>query len=199
MTPTDHARFVRAIQAFDASNSQDPNKVVVNDVERPKEVVYAERMTTWQEKLYPNASEPLRLAARAQHIRRWEIARESFPMDRAGYHRWRTTLYTFHADVAEGILRAVGYADETVTCVRSLLRKERLKADPDVQALEDVACLVFLENYLADFAKGHEDEKVITILRRTWAKMSPVGRAAVMGLHMPPEAHRLVERVLSEG
>ena len=180
-------RFNIAIEKFDAANAADPHG---------EEVVYARRMTQWLGKLYPDASEPLRLAARSQHIRRWEIPRNSFPMDRAGYHRWRTTLYTFHADAAEKILREVGYDDETIQRVRSLLRKERLKADPQVQALEDVICLVFLENYFADFAPKHNEEKVIVILRRTWAKMSDRGHEAALGLELPDEARRLMERAL---
>jgi hypothetical protein len=195
MTP-DAARFDRAIHLFDTTNAEDPNKVVVDGIEYPSELLYAQRMTLWQQRLYPDASEPLRLAARAQHIRRWEIPRDSFPMDRAGYHRWRTTLYTFHADVAEKILHQAGYDDETVRRVRSLLRKERLKTDPDVQALEDIICLVFLENYFAQFARQHDDDKVVTILQRTWAKMSPVGHQAALGLSMPDDARRLVERAL---
>jgi hypothetical protein len=181
-------RFNIAIEKFDAANAADP---------RGEEVVYAQRMTDWLGKLYPDASEPLRLAARSQHIRRWEIPRNSFPMDRAGYHRWRTTLYTFHADTAEKILREVGYDDETIQRVRSLLRKERLKADPEVQALEDVICLVFLENYFAEFAPKHNEEKVIIILRRTWAKMSAKGHTAALNLELPEEARRLVARALA--
>jgi hypothetical protein len=180
-------RFPIAIERFDAANAADPHAA---------EVVYSRRMTAWLDRLYPDASEPLRLAARAQHIRRWEIPRNTFPMDRAGYHRWRTTLYTFHADAAEKILREVGYDEATIGRVRSLLRKERLKADPEVQALEDVACLVFLENYFADFAPRHDEEKVILILRRTWAKMSDIGHAAALKLELPIEARRLVERAL---
>jgi hypothetical protein len=118
-------------------------------------------------------------------------------MDRAGYHRWRTTLYSFHADEAARILGDVGYDAETIARVKSLLRKERLKADAESQALEDVVCLVFLENYFAEFAAGHEEDKVVNILKRTWAKMSPVGHAAALKLEMKPEARRLVERALS--
>ncbi len=118
-------------------------------------------------------------------------------MTRAGYHQWRTTLYTFHADAADKILREVGYDDAAIARVRSLLRKERLKADPQTQALEDVACLVFLESYFADFALKHDEQKVIDILRRTWKKMSDRGRAAAMELPLPAEARRLVEKALS--
>jgi hypothetical protein len=181
-------RFNTAFEKFDTANAADPHGA---------ELIYARRMTDWLQKLYPDASESLRLAARAQHIRRWEIPRNTFPMDRAGYHRWRTQLYTFHADAAEKILRDVGYDEQTIARVRSLLRKERLKADPEVQALEDVICLVFLENYFADFAPKHDPQKVIVILRRTWAKMSPKGHAAALALELPPQARQLVEQALA--
>src|SRR5687767_2871248 len=102
------SRFTHAIQSFDAANARDPNC---------KELIYAQRMTHWLEKLAPDASEPLQLAVRCQHLRRWEIPRKSFPMDRAGYHKWRSTLYDFHADGAAEILREVGYDDETIARV----------------------------------------------------------------------------------
>ena len=153
-------------------------------------------MSEWLDRLAPDAPEPVRLAARAQHIRRWEIPRASYPMDRAGYHRWRTDLGKFHAQVTGQILREVGFEDATVARVQSLLRKERLKADPDAQLLEDVICLVFLENYFAPFSERHDEEKLIGILRRTWAKMSPRGHASALQLQLPPEKRRLVEKAL---
>ncbi len=196
--PAETDRFAAAITAIDAANAADPN-VTTDDDGRPApaELVYGRRMSRWADRLYPDAGEALRLAARAQHVRRWEVPRETYPMDRAGYHRWRTGLYAFHADVAGRILRAVGYGDDVVDRVRSLLRKERLKADADAQALEDVICLVFLENYLAAFAPKHDAEKVVGILRRTWAKMSPVGHAAASKLAMPSDAATLVARALN--
>ncbi len=181
------------MERIDAANAADPNRVA--DI--PAEVLYSQRMTAWLTKLYPHASEALQLAARAQHIRRWEVPRNSYPMDRAGYHRWRTGLYTFHADAAADILSEVGYDDATIQRVRSLLKKERLKADAETQALEDVICVVFLENYFADFAARHDEEKVIVILRRTWAKMSTVGRDAALKLPMSDAAAALVGKALS--
>ena len=156
-------------------------------------------MTDWLHRLYPDAAEALQLAARAQHIRRWKIPRSRYPMTRQGYHQWRTTLYSFHADEAEKILREVDYDNIIIERVRSLLRKEKLKADPQTQALEDVACLVFLENYFADFALKHDEKKVIDILRRTWKKMSDHGQAAALQLPLPAEARRLVEMALNTG
>jgi hypothetical protein len=154
-------------------------------------------MTQWLDRLQPSASEPLRLAARCQHIRRWEIPRNSFPMDRVGYLRWRKTLYQFHADVASEILRQVGYDDATISRVQSLLKKEKLKADPEMQTLEDVICLVFLENYFSDFAAEHDEQKIINIIQRTWAKMSPQGQAAAMTLKYSSQDLALIQRALS--
>jgi hypothetical protein len=194
----DPSRFEAAITQFDKANAEDPHTEIVGGAAHPKELLYAQRMTAWLDKLAPDASEALRLAARSQHIRRWELPRADFPMDRTGYLRWRTTLYRFHADTAGQILRDVGYGDATIERVQTLLRKERLKRDPDVQCLEDVICLVFLESYLLDFAVQQDREKLINILRRTWKKMSPRGHAAALALDLSPEARELVEDALAE-
>jgi hypothetical protein len=183
----DAARFQAAIERFDALNAADPHG---------KELLYARRMTLWLQKLQPAAAEPLRLAARAQHLMRWRIPRQTFPKDRGGYLKWRTTLYDFHADQAEVVLREVGYDDETVARVRSLIRKENLKTDPDAQILEDVICLVFLENYFADFAKDHDEAKLIRILRKTWKKMSPRGHAAAMTLQLGLRERELIAKAI---
>jgi len=194
----DPSRFEAAIAQFDKANAEDPNTEVVDGTAHPKELLYAQRMTAWLDKLAPDASEALRLAARSQHIRRWELPRTDFPMDRTGYLRWRTTLYRFHADTAGQILREVGYDAGTIERVQTLLRKERLKRDPDVQCLEDVICLVFLESYLLDFALQQDRDKLINILRRTWKKMSPRGHAAALALDLSPEVRELVDAALAE-
>ena len=182
-------RYKLAVQKIDAANALDPHH---------KEVLYSQRMSDWLNRIEPEASEPLRLAARAQHIMRWKIPRSDYPMDRAGYHRWRTRLYDFHADAAAEILREVGYDDATIARVRSLIRKERIKADPEMQTLEDVICLVFLENYFHEFAQDHDEQKLITILQRTWKKMSDRGHAAALELPMKPEDRAIIEKALRE-
>ena len=154
-------------------------------------------MTEWLVRLEPGASEALRLAARSQHLCRWMIPRSDYPMTRQGYHQWRTTLARFHADKAGEILRDVGYDEPTVSRVQSLLRKEGLKSDPETQALEDVACLVFLEHEFSDFARRHDEAKVINILARTWKKMSSRGHAAALALDLPPEDRALVQKALA--
>lgn len=193
----DPKRFQTAIARLDAANAEDPNIETVDGVAHPKELLYAQRMTAWLDRLAPDASEALRLAARAQHIRRWAIPRRDYPMTRTGYLKWRTALYRFHADTAGDVLREVGYDDATIAAVQSLLRKERLKRNPDMQCLEDVICLVFLESYFADFAPQYNEEKVLDILRKTWKKMSARGHKAARDLALPREAHALLEKALA--
>jgi uncharacterized protein DUF4202 len=183
------SRFNNAIQRIDQANAEDPHG---------KELLYSKRMSSWLERIDPQASEELRLAVRAQHIRRWTIPRSAYAMDRIGYLTWRTTLYRFHAQQIKEILTEAEYDDSFVERVGALVRKEQIKTNPEAQTLEDVICLVFLENYFADFAAAHDAEKVIGILRKTWKKMSDRGRQTAQTLEIPPTAAELVRRALSD-
>jgi hypothetical protein len=190
MTPVPD-RFAAAIAAFDAANAEDPNLEDEGGVAHPKELLYARRMSEMLERIAPDASEAVRLAARCQHIRRWEIPRDSYPRTPEGYRAWRKRLMDFHAETAGRILREADYGDPTVAHVQALVRKERLKRDPDSQLLEDVVDLVFLEHYLERFVSEHpeyDEPKLTDILRKTWAKMSPRGREAALTLVKLPEA-----------
>ena len=138
-----------------------------------KEVLYGQRMSARLSDFYPSAPEYLRLAAHCQHIGRWEIPRESYPMDKKGYLQWRNVLKTHHAKLAEQILQSCRYDQETIEKVKFLLLKKELFTNPDTKVLEDVICLVFIEHYLEEFAAKHEPQKVIDILRKTLKKMSP--------------------------
>ena len=190
------SRCEEAFERFDRANAEDPDRLIVDGVSQPKALVYAVRMTDRLERFAPTASEPLRLAARCQHIRRWTSPRAEFAPGRTGYRRWRQTLGVFHADTAAEILRAVSYDEGTVTRVGALLRKDNLKSDPDVQTLEDVACLVFLEHYLGPFASHRDEATLFEILRKTWRKMSDMGRAAALELALAPELKTLVTRAV---
>ena len=197
MTAARDARFSAAIAEFDAANATDPNLETVGGASLPKELVYAQRMSAMLARFVPDASEALELAARCQHIERWKIPRSEYPMTRAGYQQWRARLRDFHADRAAGILRETGFADGTVDRVSSLIRKERLKADPEAQALEDVVALVFLESYLDGFVATHpayDEAKLVDILQKTARKMSARGREAALSRIDPPAALRAVIR-----
>jgi Domain of unknown function (DUF4202) len=177
-------RFAKAIAAFDAYNGNDPNLENFQGKTFPKEVLYAHRMTERLVRFAPNASEPIRLAARCQHIGRWEIARAQYPMDKKGYFAWRQAEKQHHAQLAEKILSECGYGQDTIARVKSLVLKKELLTDPDTQLLEDIVCLVFIEFYLDDFAAKHETEKVLDIIQKTKKKMSDGALKAVAQLSL---------------
>ena len=194
-------RFAAAIGRFDAANAEDPNREVDGGHERPKALVYAERLTAMLARFAPDASEALRLAARCQHLQRWKIPRGEYPMTRAGYHQWRNRLRDFHAELAARILAETGYDAATIARVASLIRKEALKIDSEAQALEDVVALVFLESYLAEFVvehDGYDESKLIDILTKTARKMSPRGReVALARIHLPGEFVNVVRKAIA--
>jgi len=192
-------RFEAAIQAIDAANGEDPRRVECDGRDHPAELLYGRRMSATLASFAPEASEILRLAVRAQHIRRWTVPRESYPRDRTGYLRWRTDLKRMHAETAAEILARCGYAEAEQARVRFLVEKRNLKTDPETQILEDVACLVFLRHQAEDFASGHDDEKVRDILSKTWKKMSASGRQAALALDLPPRLRTLIDEVVSSG
>ena len=181
------ARFQEAISRFDAANSQDPHG---------RELPYAQRLSAWVEKLCPDASEELRLAARAQHICRWLIPRESYPPDRIGYLKWREDLKQFHAQKAGEILHEVGYDASVVTRVQDLIRKRNFPRDAEGRILEDALCLVFLETQLDETTDKTGEEKMISILQKTWKKMTPPAREVALTLPMTDALRALVERAL---
>ena len=190
MEPTD--KLQEAIRLFDAANSQDPNTEIHEGKTYPKEVLYAMRMSERLKHFSPDASEALKLTARSQHICRWEIPRDSYPMNREGYLRWRQALKKFHAQKATEILKSIGYDQETVDQVAFLLEKKQLKRNKDTQILEDVVCLVFLEYYFEPFAKKYPEAKTIDILQKTWRKMSEEGHKAALELPLSESATELV-------
>ena len=196
---SDSERYDLTIRRIDETNSEDPNSELVDGVGQPKELVYGMRMSQRLEALDPEASEALRLAARSQHIRRWEIPRSDYPAGRSGYHKWRTTLYRFHGDTVADILRGTGYDDDTITRVRELVQKKHLKTDPEMQTLEDAAALVFLEHHLDDFMKRDDmdEAKAIDIIQKTWKKMTERGHRAALALTLSPLSQNLIEKALS--
>ena len=190
-------RLDRAFAAVDSANAEDPTTVVVDGEPVPAELLYGRRMSAWLDRLVPDATEPLRIAVRAQHIQRWKIPRSAYPEGRAGYKRWRSELARVHAELAGKIAAEAGYDDVSCERVRDLVQKRRLHSDLEAQTLEDVACLVFLEHYFADFQGRHERAKVVEIVRKTWGKMSERGRGAALGLALGDAERSLVEEALA--
>ncbi len=151
-------------------------------------------------KLVPTATELLRLAARCQHLERWSVPRSTYPMDKIGYHAWRRGLYTKQAARAQELLVQAGICADEAAEVAVWVSKQGLKTNAGTQALEDAACLVFLENEISAFAAQHADyprEKFIDIIRKTWRKMSPDAQQAALALSLPEGILALVKDALA--
>lgn len=193
------SRFSRAIAAIDAANTGDPSTIVIDGVERSKEQAHAELMTEWVSRLDPAASEAQLLAARAHHLRRWSIARDSYPDGRAGYLRWRAALKRQHAEETGAILADAGYDPGTIERVQRIIRKEGLGTEPAVQTHEDALCLVFLRTQLDGLADELGDERVIGVLTKTLAKMSDQAKVAAAGVPLSDRSRALLGQAMVTG
>ncbi|HEY5041055.1 MAG TPA: DUF4202 domain-containing protein [Verrucomicrobiae bacterium] len=187
-------KFADAIRRFDGENSRDPHRENL----QPRELLYAQRLTGWALKLCPSASEPLRLAARCQHICRWQSPRENYSMTRAGYLKWRADLKKFHAQKSGEILQAAGYDKATIRRVQELNLKKNFPADPEVRVLEDALCLVFLEFQFAALAVKSDDEKMINAVRKSWEKMTEPARAEALKLNYGEREKNLINQALKQ-
>lgn len=189
--------YERARELIDAAHAADPHRAPDG---RAAEQVYADRMERWVTRLVPGAAPLLRLAARSQHLERWSVPRASFPMDRPGYLRWRKSLYTKQAERARELLLQAGVAEAEAAEVVVWVSKTGLKTNVGTQALEDAACLVFLENEITAFAAQHAEyprEKFVEIIRKTWKKMSPPAQAMAQTLALPPGIAELVAEAIA--
>ena len=192
-------RFNHAITLFDDLNSKDPNLEIFNGKKRPKELLYAERISEMLHKYVPNPSETLQLAARCQHIQRWKIKRDKFPLTKSGYYQWRKNLNKLHASTAYAILCKVGYEEDVINHVLHLVKKERLKSDNEAQTLEDVIVLVFIESYLEEFIRNHsnfDESKIMDIVCKSLHKMTVKGRQAVLTMiKIPPSIFPIIKKL----
>ncbi|KZF26438.1 hypothetical protein L228DRAFT_264835 [Xylona heveae TC161] len=190
--------YQKALSAIDAAHAADPRVTTTTDGQQvPYELHYARKMTSYLEKVDPNASEVLRLAIRAQHLRRWEVPRDTYPMTRPGYFSWRTALKKRQAELGQQICLDSGLSASDAERIAALIRKENLKADTETQTLEDVACLVFLDDQFEEFEKNYDEEKIISILKKTWVKMSDRAHDLALQIDLSERAKGLVGRALA--
>lgn len=189
--------YAQIIEKIDQANAQDPNFEQENGSDVPKELLYSQRMTEVLSAFAPDASDHLKIAARAQHIERWKSPRSDYPEGRAGYKKWRAELGLFHAKRTGELMADVGYSEDEINRVKYIVQKRGLRRDPETQTLEDVICLVFVLYYLDDFAKKHDEPKLIDIIQKTWAKMSDAGHEAALAAALPDHLASLVKKALS--
>ncbi|MEO1459780.1 MAG: DUF4202 domain-containing protein [Pseudomonadota bacterium] len=172
-------RLEQVLAAIDAANAADPNAEHDSEHSRPAAFLYGQRMSAELARLAPEAGEALCIAARGQHVERWKLARTAYPDGRQGYLDWRRAQAAFHAERVAGFMAEAGYSADEQARVGTLLRKEGLKRDAEVQMLEDVICFVFLRWYFDGFAAGRDEAHVLRIVSKTARKMSAEGRARV--------------------
>ena len=180
----------RFFAALDAAHAGDPERI--DGV--AAELRYADRISHWVGQLVPHPSPALALAARAQHLERWVIPRSDFPLDKPGYLRWRKSVQLRQGARAREILLAAG-CDATLAERVAVLVAKGAARDAEGQALEDAACLTFIEGELAEFAAQHVEyprAKFVDIIAKTWRKMSPAARDLALGLTLDPEVKALV-------
>jgi hypothetical protein len=195
--------FEQAVDLIDSANNEDTNIESSDGKQWPKELLYSNRMSDMQRRYAPDADDAMKLALRAQHIQRWKYPRDEYPMDRKGYHLWRTNLYTFHADTAAALLVKAGYDDEFINRVKLAISKKSLKTNPDTQLLEDVSALVFIEHYMLAFVEKHpeyDEEKWLLIIKRTWNKMTEKAHAFALAgsIKLPESLIPLIQKAVSE-
>jgi len=193
----DNQRLERVLALIDAANALDPNKIATPKGEQGEELVYGRRMSAALAQLQPAASEALQIAVRGQHIERWTLPRSDYPDGKTGYFNWRREQARRHAARVAELMAEAGYDAVAQERVASLLQKKSLKRDDEAQALEDVACLVFLQHYAPAFIAKHDDDKVVDILVKTARKMSPDGLAAAAKCSLDDRLGRLLTAALS--
>jgi hypothetical protein len=200
MTQAQH--YNKAVELIDAANAEDPNLELVDGKEIAKELIYGQRMSNMIDTYLPDADDVAKLAVRAQHIQRWKSPRKDYPMNRKGYHLWRTNLYKFHSETAANLLQQAGYDDEFIQRVKLAIAKKSLKTNPDTQIVEDVAALVFLQFYMLNFYKKfsteYDKDKWIDIIQRTWKKMSPQAHEFALSgkIELPQSLVPLIQEAL---
>ena len=190
------SQFQKASTWIDAENAQDPNQEIVQSKTYPKELLYSNRMYERLMNFHPDASEALQIAAKAQHICRWKMPRESFPMDRLGYLKWREDLKKFHSETTAVIIERSGYDVDFIARVSFLIEKKLLRKDKETQLLEDVICLVFLEHYFDPFVQKHDREKMKNIILKTWNKMSDKGHQEALKINLGTSNLQLIKEAL---
>ncbi len=193
--------FDAVIAAIDAANAQSPRRIELGGQSFSYENVYSQRMSETMERMYPQASQILRIAARAQHIRRWEIPRGDFAAGREGYNKWRKSCREHHAKTVGKIMAEHGFSDGEIADVGIYLKKQKLKRNDNSQALENVVDVVFLGFYWDEFTQKfpqYDDDKLIDIIGKTLLKMSSHGHKAALALDLPPRTLKLLGAALEK-
>ena len=194
----DKSPFQHAMAELDALHAEDPRRVEHEGTSLAHELWHAGRMSAWLERVVEEPSELMQLAVRSQHLQRWKIPRSEYPEGRVGYLTWRRDQGKRAGETTARVMQVAGYSATDAATVASMIRKQGLGRDPGAQAVEDCACLVFLESYFADFSRQVEHDHLVRIVQKTWGKMSSRARELALELSMSDEARAVIEEALSK-
>jgi len=188
-----------AFHLFDNYNRQDPRSFVWDNISQPQEYFFAIKLYEWVLKLAPEAGDELLLASRSQHIGRWEIPREDYPDGRTAYLQWRKELALHHAAIATRLMAKAGYEIQQSERVKQIILKQRIKADPDVQTMENALCLVFLQFNYESFRKKYANDpgKIVNILYRSLLKMDAYGHSFALTLPYSKDGLMLIREAIA--
>ncbi len=193
-------KLEKIIARIDVLNNQDPNFTEIQYMKIANEHLYSQRMSELLS-FYCVGEPPelVSIACRAQHIQRWTISRHDFPEGRTGYLDWRKELKVFHAKTTANLMKDYDYSEQEIVQVSNMLTKHDIKNDPATQVVEDIACLVFIKYYFEPFVQKFEQKKLLSIVRKTWAKMSDKGHQLALELchTIPCESAELIKLALS--
>jgi len=190
-------RYGAAVSAIDTANAIDPTRVSVRGEDQPLALVHGRLAAEWVQTLHPDAPDEWLLAARAHHLRRWELPRSDYPAGKAGYLRWKRDQRQRHGREVAVLLADVGYDTDVTEQVQALVRRDHLATDPGSQAVEDAACLVFIETQLADVSTKLDRDHLIDVIRKTARKMSPAALEAVGSIPLDAAERQLLADALA--
>lgn len=203
MSSSNQQMLENALALYDAANSKDPNFEKEDSKDVPKELLYSKRMLDMLLRFMPEADDVAKLSVAAQHIERWKSPRSDYPMNRKGYHLWRTNLYKFHAETAAKLLADAGYDEEIIERVKLAIGKKNLKTNTDTQIVEDIAALTFIEHYMTAMYEKfteYDEDKWIDIIIRTWKKMSPAAHEFALSgsVKLPEDLVPVIQKALAK-
>ncbi|HRZ98878.1 MAG TPA: DUF4202 domain-containing protein, partial [Paludibacter sp.] len=185
-------QYKTAIELIDKVHNQDPTSEIIDGVEVMAELLYSNRMLAVLEKVAPDASLELKLAAKCQHISRWSIPRATFPIGKKGYYEWRAAIMEHQLNVSKSVLKQSGINDQSIEIVVDALKNKADKTNINASIIEDTACLTFIKWYLVPFAGQFDAEKAKIILQKTAGKMSERGLALIPELELSDAVLRIL-------
>ena len=185
-------QYIKAVQLINCVHNQDPYSETIDGVDIKAELLYSQRMLDILQKVQPNASLELQLAAQCQHISRWSIPRTTFSMDKKGYYQWRAAIMEHQLSVTSSVLKQAEINEQSIEIVVDTLKNKADKTNINASIIEDTACLTFIKWYLVPFAGQFDPEKAKVILQKTANKMSERGLKLIPELQLSVEVHKVL-------